>query len=124
MSLDAIGKQLTPDEIVALLEEKLGDALVEIARHPVRELGDRAGALVRAATGRAGGSVVALIASVDPDGTTDGTLGTVSIAPEVQPEPPAPRNFSAMICTSQLTPAIPIPLSPTAPMVPARSFSV
>lgn len=42
----------------------LGDALVEIARHPVRELGDRAGALVRAATGRVGGSVFERAASL------------------------------------------------------------
>jgi len=42
----------------------LGDALVEIARHPVRELGERAGALMRAATDRSGGSLFERAASL------------------------------------------------------------
>jgi len=42
----------------------LGDALVEIARHPVRELGDRAGGLMRAATDRSGGSLFERAASL------------------------------------------------------------
>ena len=42
----------------------LGDALVEIARHPVRELGDRAGPLARAAVDRSGGSLFERAASL------------------------------------------------------------
>ena len=42
-----------------------------------------------------------------------------SIASDVQPLPSESRNLSAMIRTFQLTPATPIPLSPTAPIVPA-----
>src|ERR671923_2114294 len=41
------------------------------------------------------------------------------IASAVVPDPFAPRNFSAIVRTVQLTPEIPIPLSPIAPIVPA-----
>ena len=42
-----------------------------------------------------------------------------SMASAVVPEPLAPMNFRAMSDTSQLTPATPTPLLPTAPIVPA-----
>jgi pyruvate dehydrogenase E1 component alpha subunit len=42
----------------------LGDALVEIARHPMRELGARAGPLARAAVGESGGSLFERAASL------------------------------------------------------------
>ena len=43
-----------------------------------------------------------------------------STASAVEPLPPAFRNFSPMIWTSQITPATPMPLFPTAPMVPEQ----
>ena len=41
------------------------------------------------------------------------------MASAVDPRPSLPRNFTAMIRTFQLTPTTPVPLSPTAPIVPA-----
>ena len=43
----------------------------------------------------------------------------VSTAPAVVPKPSAPMNLMATIFTSQFTPTTPMPLLPTAPIVPA-----
>ena len=40
-------------------------------------------------------------------------------APLVEPLPLAPKNFNAMILVVHATPATPMPLFPTAPIVPA-----
>src|SRR5713226_2434377 len=48
------------------------------------------------------------------------TNSTALIAPSVVPDPPAFRNLAPMILAVQFTPATPMLLFPTAPMVPEQ----
>ena len=60
------------------------------------------------------GQLVAIVGGCNRDHWIDFTASAKF------PEPPPVRNFTGRILTFQATPATPIPLLPTAPMVPEQ----